>query len=99
MTNQYGLTVMGNIRVFRKDKTIQGKNKKSYEITDVWFNVSEKEEDGSYFNRSINMIFKKGLDKPENNQVVTINSAFFMLTGDGDYRRVSLYVESWEAAN
>ena len=97
MTKQYGLTVMGNIRVFRKDKQIKGKNKKTYDITDVWFNVSEKNEDGSFFNKSINLIFKKGLEKPENNSIISINSAAFMITGDGDYRKVSLYVEDYTA--
>lgn len=93
----YGLTIMGNIRVFRKDKTIQGRNKKTYDITDVWFNVSEKNEDGSFFNKSMNLIFKRGLEKPENNQVINIVSAFPMITGEGDYRKIALYVESWEA--
>lgn len=98
MSNKnYGLTVMGNIRVFRKDKTVKGQNKKSYDIHDVWFNVSEKEENGSYFNRSMNLIFKRGLDLPESNQVINIISAFPMITGNGDYRRISLYVEAWEA--
>lgn len=91
----YGLTLQGNIRVFRKDKTIQGNNKKTYDIHDVWFNVSEKEEDGTYFNRSINLIFKRGLDLPENNQIIHIDSAFPMITGNGDYRKIVFYVESW----
>jgi hypothetical protein len=70
----YGLTVNGNIRVFRKDKTITGNNKKTYEIKDVWFNVSEKNEDDTWFNRSMNLIFKRGLEVPENNQVINIIS-------------------------
>jgi hypothetical protein len=94
----YGLSVMGNIRVFRKDKEIQGNGKKKFTVTDVWFNVSEKEEDGSYFNRSMNLIFKKDAEKPENNQVITINSAFPMITGSGNYRKISLYVEDWQPA-
>jgi hypothetical protein len=93
--SQYGLTVMGNIRVFRKDKEIQGQNKKTYDIHDVWFNVSEKQEDGSYFNQSMNLIFKKGLELPANNTVITIVSAFPMITGNGKYKRISLYVENW----
>jgi hypothetical protein len=99
MTNQYGLTVMGNIRVFRKDKEIQGNGKKKFTVTDVWFNVSEKEENGDWFNQSMNLIFKKDTPKPENNQVITINSAFPMITGNGNYRKISLYVESWEPVN
>lgn len=91
----YGLTIMGNIRVFRKDKTITGKNKKSYDIHDVWFNVSEKEEDGTYFNRSMNLIFAKGLDLPASNQVINIVSGFPMITGNGDYRKIAIFVQEW----
>ena len=57
MTKQYGLIQMGVIRGFRKDKQIQGRGKKTFTISDVWYNVSEKEEDGTYFNRSVNLIF------------------------------------------
>lgn len=97
MTNTYGLTINGNIRVFRKDKTIQARgSKKKYDITDVWFNVSEKEENGDYFNRSMNLIFKKDLEKPENNQVINIISASPMITGNGDYRKIAFYVEAWQ---
>jgi hypothetical protein len=60
----YGLTVNGNIRVFRKDKQITGKNKKSYDITDVWSNVSEKNEDETYFNRSMNLNFQTWIRNP-----------------------------------
>jgi hypothetical protein len=96
MANNYGLTIMGNIRVFRKDKEITGKNKKSYEIHDVWFNVSEKEENGNYFNRSMNLLFKRGLALPESNQVINIVSAFPVITGNGDYRKIALMVEDWQ---
>jgi len=94
----YGLHVHGKIRVFRKDKEIQGNNKKTFTINDVWFNVSEQNEDGSYFNKSMNLIFKKGLDLPENNSVIVIGEAFPLITGNGDYRKIALYVGSWEVA-
>jgi hypothetical protein len=94
----YGLTVNGKIRVFRKDKTIEGQNKKKYDITDVWFNISEKEENGDWFNISTNLIFKRGLELPENNQVIEILSAFPMVTGKGNYRKIAYYVEAWEIA-
>lgn len=98
--SNYGLTINGNIRVFRKDKVVQAKDsKKKYDIKDVWFNVSEQEQDGTYFNKSMNLIFKKGLEIPENNQVINIISAFPLITGNGDYRKIALYVESWEATN
>jgi hypothetical protein len=96
MTNTYGLTINGNIRVFRKDKQIEGANKKKYDITDVWFNVSEKNADETYYNQSMNLIFKRGADKPENNQVINIISAFPMITGNGNYRKIALFVEDWQ---
>jgi hypothetical protein len=93
---KYGLSVMGKIRVFTKSKEIQAQgSKKKYTINDVWFNVSEKEENGGYFNKSMNLIFKKGSFIP-NNTVINIISAFPMITGNGDYRRISLFVEAWE---
>lgn len=91
----YGLKIGGKIRVFSKTKEIQGKNKKKYTITDYWFNVSEKNDDNTYFNRSMNLIFSKDADKPLNNSVVIIHEANFMITGEGDYRKISMYVKSW----
>ena len=95
MIQQYGLNILGTIRVFRKDKEIQGKGKKTFNVTDVWFNVSEKEEDGSYFNKSMNLLFKKGLDYPENNTVIQL-TGFPVITGTGDYRRIAFMVTDWK---
>jgi hypothetical protein len=91
---KYGLNVTGKIRVFRKDKTIEGQNKKKYEISDVWFNISEQNEDGTYFNLSHNLIFKKGLPLPENNTTIILEG-FPMITGNGQYRKVAYYVNNW----
>lgn len=91
----YGLTLSGTIRVFRKDKEISGKNKKTFTVTDLWFNTSEKEEDGNYFNLSTNLIFNKDLDKPENNTVITIKEAFPIITGNDKYRKVAYYVKDY----
>ena len=98
MTQQYGLNILGAIRFFRKDKEIQGKGKKTFNVTDVWFNVSEKEEDGSYFNKSMNLLFKKGLEYPENNTVIQL-TGFPVITGTGDYRRIAFMVTDWKEAN
>ena len=95
---EYGLSVLGNIRVFRKDKEITGRGRKTFTVTDVWFNVSEKNEDGSFFNKSMNMIFKRDTEKPENNKIINVISGRFMISGDGDFRRMSLFVEAWEYA-
>lgn len=97
MSNKYGLSFEGKIRVFVKEKEIKGKNKKTYTVTDVWFNVSEQEEDGTYFNKSMNLIFRKDLDKPTNNSVIELKG-FPIITGSGDYRRIALYVSEWTTA-
>jgi hypothetical protein len=96
MANTYGLSIMGNIRVFRKDKDIQGNGKKTFTVTDVWFNVSEKEEDGSFYNQSMNLIFKKDVEKPANNTIINIISAFPIITGSGKYRKIALFVQDFE---
>lgn len=92
--SKYGLAITGKIRVFRKDKEIQGKGKKKFNITDVWFNISEQEEDGSYYNKSMNLIFRRDDEKPENNRTIFLEG-FPMITGEGDYRRISVFVNSW----
>lgn len=90
----YGLQTLGRVRVFRKDKEVKGQNKKSYTISDVWYNVSEKEEDGTYFNQSQNLLFKRGLDLPENNRTIEL-SAFPVITGNGKWRKIALMVTDW----
>ena len=88
------MNVIGNIRVFRKDKEIQGNGKKTFNITDVWFNVSEKEDNGEWFNKSTNLLFKKGLEYPENNTIIQI-MGFPVITGTGDWRRIAIMVTDW----
>ena len=90
----YGLQTLGRVRVFRKDKVVEGQNKKKYDISDVWYNVSEKEEDGTYFNQSQNLLFKKGLDLPENNTTIEL-AAFPVITGNGKWRKIALMVTDW----
>ena len=101
MAKQYGMKFYGTVRVFRKDKEVQAAgSKKKYDISDLWVNVSEKNEDGSYFNKSMPLIFKRGLALPENNTVIDF-SGFPMISGNvkgfNDYRRIVLYVEDWKA--
>lgn len=91
----YGLQTIGRVRVFRKDKVVKGTNKKTYDITDVWYNVSEKEEDGTYFNQSQNLLFKKGLQLPENNTTIEL-AAFPVITGNEKWRKIALMVTDWE---
>lgn len=96
--SDYGLQVVGKIRVFRKDKDIKGNNNKTFTVTDVWFNVSEKEQNGDWFNRSMNMIFPRNSEKPENNRIINVYKSNPMITGNGDYRKISLFVEQWDYA-
>src|SRR5690625_866249 len=96
---EYGLTLTGVVRVFRKDKEIEDKRKKvKFMVTDVWFNVSEKEENGEWFNISTNLIFKRGEDVPENNTIIEILEAVPMITGNGKYRKVVYFVKRWKKA-
>ncbi len=92
----YSLHVMGEIRVFAKTKEVKGAKNKTYSITDHWFNVSEKQEDDSWFNRSMKMIFGKDSDKPGNNEIIMIKDAGFLISGSGQYRRIALFVRDWE---
>ena len=97
---KYGLTLSGVIRVFRKDKEIEDKkNKVKFTVTDVWFNTSEKDDNGEWFNISTNLIFKRGIEPPENNKVIEIIEAFPMITGKGDYRKIVYYVGGWHYAD
>lgn len=103
MAKQYGMKFYGTVRVFRKDKEVQAAgSKKKYDISDLWVNVSEKNEDGSYFNKSMPVIIKRGLVLPENNTVIDF-SGFPMISGnvkgDKDYRRIVLYVEDWNGTD
>ena len=97
---KYGLTLSGVIRVFRKDKEIEDtKNKVKFTVTDVWFNTSEKDDNGEWFNISTKLIFKRGIEPPENNKVIEIIEAFPMITGKGDYRKIVYYVGGWHYAD
>ena len=92
---KYGVNVGCKVRVFVKEKEIKGKNKKTYTVTDVWFNVSELEEDGkTYFNKSMNLIFKRGEELPLNNTVIEFKG-FPIITGSGQYRRIAIFVQEW----
>ena len=91
---QYGLNINGVVRVFSKEKQIQS-NGNTFNITDVWFNVSEKGENGEYENVSTNLVFGRNVESPVNNSIVYINEAFPVLRGKGKYRKVAYFVKSW----
>ena len=96
----YGLKITGNVRVFCKTKKVENKEKKiSYDVTDYWINVSEKMDDGTYDNKSINLFFKRGEPVPTNNTIMSIYDAWFFLTGSGKYKKVSIFVKDWDYEN
>src|SRR5699024_3487625 len=95
----YGLTLTGVVRVFRKDKEIEDKEKKvKFTISDVWFNVSEKDDTDNWFNISTNLIFKRGIEPPLNNSVIEIIEAFPMINGSGKWRKTVYFVKGWHYA-
>lgn len=96
MIKKYGLTLSGVIRVFRKDKDINGKNGKVFTVTNVWFNTSEQDENGEWFNISTNLIFPRRSELPENNTVIEIKEAYPMISGAGNYRKLVFFVKEWE---
>lgn len=95
MSKKYGLTLSGVVRVFRKDKDINGKNGKVFTVTDVWFNTSEQDENGEWFNVSTNLIFPRKTEPPKNNTVIEIHEAYPMISGSGKYRKMVFYVKGW----
>lgn len=96
---KYGLTISGTIRVFRKDKEIEDKEKNiKFTVTDVWFNTSEQDENGEWFNISTNLLFPRKIEPPLNNSVIEIIEAFPVITGKGKYRRVAYFVKGWHYA-
>jgi len=96
----YGLKITGNVRVFKKEKQVEDKEKQiKYTVSDYWINVSEKLDDGNYDNKSINLFFKKGEPVPSNNTIMSIYDAWFFLTGRGKYKKISIFVKDWDYEN
>ena len=96
MSKRYGLTLFGTIRVFAKIRIIDWKKVKVFTVTDVWFNTSEKDENGEWFNISTNLIFPRRTEPPKNNTVIEIKEAYPMISGSGRYRKMVFYVKEWD---
>lgn len=94
----FGLKPTGTIRCFSKERTVTGTDKKKteYDITDYWFNVSRKEENGEYVNKSVKILFKKDAETPENNSTIVVTDAFFTVHGNGEYARIALFILAWD---
>lgn len=92
---EYGLQLVGKIRVFTKTREIKGSNLSKYTVFNTWFNVSKKDANGEYENVSMNLIFPKNEPKPDNNTIINIVEAFPMISGQGQYKRIVFYVKEW----
>lgn len=95
---KFGLAPVGSIRLFSKERTVTGTDKKKteYEITDFWFNVSRKEENEEYTNVSVKVLFKKDAETPENNNTIVVKDAFFTVHGKDKYARIALFILDWD---
>ena len=93
-TVKYGIDTHGTIRVFAKSKGIVVKGK-TVSITDVWTNLSQKNEVGEYENVALKLIFKKDDETPENNTLIKF-SGFMTKSGKGDYSRPAILVQEWD---
>lgn len=96
---KYGLELGGFIRVFSKTKNITSKKGKSFEITEYWYNVSKKDENDKWVNKSMRVFFPKDMDRPENNSLIFVEEANLFLSGNEGYERISLYVKEWDYVN
>lgn len=98
MTNKnkapYGLNISGVVRVFRKDRQVNSKGR-TFNISDVWFTVGEQDEQGNWTNKSMNLLFKKGIEPPLHNSTIEIIEAFPVLRGKGQYQQIALMVMGW----
>ncbi len=90
-----GLQTFGVIRVFVKEKEIRVKGKK-LEITEYWTNVSKQFEDESWVNKSFPIYFRKDGPKPEESKLIDISEAWFFLSGNPGYERITLYVNQYD---
>lgn len=95
---KFGLSPVGSIRLFSKERTVTGTDKKKteYNITDYWFNVSRKEENDEYTNISVKVLFKKDAETPENNNTILVKDGFFTVHGQDKYARIALFILDWD---
>lgn len=94
----YGLQVVGRIRVWVNEREVKSKGK-TYKFTEWVTSLGRKNEDGEYDNVYIPIFFPAGTedeDKPEHNSIIFITQARLFVTGRGKYAKLSLYIEDWE---
>lgn len=92
---KFGLQVFGVIRLFQKTKKVKVKGK-TVEIVEFWTNISRKDEDGEYLNKSMSVFFGKDADKPTESGLIDISSGWFFITGNEGYERISLFVDGFD---
>lgn len=92
---QFGLKGHGVIRAFNKERYVKSGGK-TYQITDHWFNVSQKDDKGNYTNKSMKILFKKDSETPENNNDIVVKDSFFTLNGEGECLKIALFIMDWD---
>jgi len=90
---RFGITTQGKVLVFSKEKQI-----KDFTITDYWFTVGKKDDQGNWENKSMNLVFRKDDDKPDHNEEIVIEDGFFILKGKGSYQQIAIMVMEWDYA-
>ncbi len=93
----YGLFVIGNTRIFSREKTVQSK-KTGDEVTfeEFTITISRKLEDGTYTNLYLPVFFAKDAERPENNTIIKVIESRLFVSGNGKYEKISLYIEQWD---
>ncbi len=93
----YGLFVIGNTRIFSREKTVKSK-KTGEEVTfeEFTITISRKLEDGTYTNLYLPVFFAKDLERPENNTIIKVIESRLFVSGNAKYEKISLYIEYWD---
>lgn len=92
----YGLKIFGIVRLFANEMNIKKGNNKGDTFMSYSIGVSRKDEEGEYTNLYMPVYFAKDLEKPEETGLIDITDSFFMVSGNGDYTKIALYVRDYE---
>lgn len=95
--NDYGLLIVGKMRIFSKERTVKSKGEK-YNFVDYSITISRKKEDDTWYNHYIPCFFPKDMDRPENNSIIAIQDSTLFITGNEGYEKLSLFIRKWDYA-